>query len=49
LNSVSQLIVVSPRSLRSTSAEARWADFIAMVTPDENTGSRNSAALPSSA
>ena len=39
----------APRSWASSTCAAMLAERIAIVTPDENTGSRNSAALPSSA
>ncbi len=46
--SVSQSIC-SPLIARSTNGTAKLEDFNAMVTPDENTGSKNSPALPNKA
>ncbi len=46
--SCSQL-TVSPRNCRSRTEAASLAECKAKVTPEENTGSRNSAALPRSA
>src|SRR5215217_7543436 len=40
---------VSPANARPMHFAAMLADFTAMVTPEENTGSRNSPALPRSA
>src|SRR5687768_16000746 len=39
----------SPAYLRARQYDASCADLKAMVTPEENTGSRNSPALPSNA
>ena len=39
----------SPRNCRARASAASLAYCMAMVTPEDNTGSRNSAALPSNA